>query len=76
MRVIDSRSHPSTRYQAYLLRMWQDSANDTLRFSLENATTRELYGFPDLETLISFLQRLAGDTVNQNPPENNGFNRE
>jgi hypothetical protein len=55
--------------------MWQDSANDTLRFSLENATTRELYGFPDLETLISFLQRLTGNTANQSLSEDNGFNK-
>lgn len=53
------------RYGAYLLRYWKvrsarPGQPSTWRFSLEEAGTGERRGFPDLETLVRFLERELG----------------
>ena len=45
-----------TQYQAYLLRLWQESPHTPWRASLQNATTGERHGFADLQRLFAFLQ--------------------
>lgn len=44
------------RYQAYLLRLWQESTHTPWRLSLQNARTGEKHGFADLEALCAFLR--------------------
>lgn len=51
------KSVPGNTYQAYLLRIWQDTPNSPRRFSLEHAGTGKRYGFADLESLFSFLNQ-------------------
>ncbi len=48
----------SSRYQSYLLRLWQVSerGRPAVRISLENTQTRERRGFTDLEALLAFLR--------------------
>lgn len=53
------------QYGAYLLRYWQVRSDrpgqpGTWRFSLEEAGTDERRGFPDLEALVAFLERVFG----------------
>ena len=49
-------TQPANPYQAYLLRLWYvREARDTWRVSLEDAQTRELRGFANLEELFAFL---------------------
>ena len=56
MGVKDSR-----KYYAYLLRFWQENADDEVgregwRFSLEDPRTRARHGFSDFESLLAFLR--------------------
>ena len=56
--------HPTPRYGAYLLRIWEVRNKDTQgapiwRFSLEPVHSRERLGFPDLESLMAFLRSLT-----------------
>jgi hypothetical protein len=48
-------------YRSYLLRMWrvQVEEGSDWRASLEEVQTGELYGFPNLVTLIDYLEGLA-----------------
>jgi hypothetical protein len=47
-------------YRSYVLRFWQERSDQpTLtvwRFSLEDPSTDERYGFPDLQALIEWLR--------------------
>ncbi len=47
-----------SRYQSYLLRLWQvsEGGRPAIRISLENTQTRERLGFRDLEALLAFLK--------------------
>ncbi len=47
-----------SRYQSYLLRLWQvsEGGRPALRISLENTQTRERHGFTDLESMLAFLR--------------------
>ncbi len=47
-----------SRYQSYLLRLWQvsEGGSPAIRISLENTQTRERRGFTDLEALLAFLR--------------------
>jgi len=49
-------NQPANPYQAYLLRLWHArETRDVWRVSLEDARTRELRGFANLEELFEFL---------------------
>lgn len=55
---------PVPQYGAYVLRFWETrsqipEAAPVWRFSLEAIHTRERRGFPDLESLVAFLQTLT-----------------
>ncbi len=49
----------SYRYQAYLLRCWQETSAGvtTWRFSVEVVRTGEWHGFASLEAVMDFLRR-------------------
>lgn len=58
---------PVPHYGAYVLRFWETrsqspEAAPVWRFSLEAIHTRERRGFPDLESLVTFLQSLTRGT--------------
>lgn len=50
-------------YLSYLLRLWMvKSAGETLwRASLESSLTGDRLGFPDLEALFLYLERITQD---------------
>jgi len=43
-------------YHSFLLRLWRESEQGPWRASLERVATGERYGFPDLASLMAFLQ--------------------
>ena len=43
-------------YRSFLLRLWRESEHGTWRASLESVTTGERQGFPDLPSLLAYLQ--------------------
>lgn len=45
-------------YQAYLLRLWRETADLSYRATLENPHTGKRHGFANLAQLIAFLQEL------------------
>ena len=55
-------------YIAYLLRLWQEQRNAELvwRFSLEDAHTKERYGFSELELLFMFLRLKVKEENDEN----------
>ncbi len=63
-----------SRYQSYLLRLWQvsEGGRPALRISLENTQTRERRGFKDLEALLVFLKETDQETseISEEPPQN------
>lgn len=55
-------------YQAYLLRLWRDSAQGSWRASLEAPDRSETLAFPDLEALFAFvLTQTAYDEPTDRP---------
>ncbi|MEI8164780.1 MAG: hypothetical protein WCG26_00310 [Chloroflexales bacterium] len=49
------------QYRVYLLRCWQERSQkersrSSWRFALEDPETRQRHGFPDLNSLTTFLQ--------------------
>ncbi len=44
------------RYQAYLVRLWQDSAHGPWRATLQSVQTGEKLLFADLEQLFAFVR--------------------
>jgi hypothetical protein len=46
---------PAPTYHSFLLRLWRESEQGGWRASLENVTTGERQGFPDLASLFAFL---------------------
>ena len=55
----------SPRYEAYLLRFWEELQPDDnlprlFRFSLEDPHTGKRHGFPTLEGLIAFIREEIG----------------
>ena len=43
-------------YHSYLLRLWRESEHGPWRVSLESVMTGERHGFPNLPSLLDFLQ--------------------
>jgi hypothetical protein len=60
-------------YRSYVLRFWQERSDQppltVWRFSLEDPSTDERYGFPNLQTLVEWLraemakQQQSGDDL-------------
>lgn len=48
------------RYQAYLLRLWQERSNGPWRATLEDPRRGRRYGFGSLEELVAFLEGTTG----------------
>ncbi|MCB9418989.1 MAG: hypothetical protein H6667_04255 [Ardenticatenaceae bacterium] len=59
----------SPHYQAYLLRLWRETADLPWRATLENPHTGQRHGFADLSHLIAFFQQLD-DFLNSEEMEN------
>ncbi|MGB9620720.1 MAG: hypothetical protein ACPL7K_09930 [Armatimonadota bacterium] len=64
---------PVPRYGAYVLRIWEVRSQDpnaepVWRFSLEPVHSRERRGFPDLESLMAYLQSLTRSHSVQETP--------
>ena len=57
------------QYLSYLLRLWAvKSAGETYwRASLENPTTGNRQGFPNLEALFTYLEWVAQDPSSEKP---------
>lgn len=55
--MLDNRGRGESprRYQAYLLRLWQEEPDRPWRASLQEAGTDRRRGFSDLERLLAFL---------------------
>lgn len=51
---------PPQRYRAYMLRLWQESPGQPWRASLQDASTQQRHGFPDLDQLLTFLHAQTG----------------
>ena len=68
-------SDGSSRYRAYLLRLWQTSGGGpaTWRASLEDPRTHERRGFPDLERLFAFLARQTERESGDRPDGGEGW---
>jgi hypothetical protein len=49
----------STRYAAFILRMWREGDRACWRASLQAASSAERRGFPDMEHLVAYLLRLT-----------------
>ena len=46
----------SSMYLSFLLRLWRESEHGAWRASLENVLTGERRGFPNLASLLAFLE--------------------
>jgi hypothetical protein len=54
--VTREKSGVPPSYHSYLLRVWRESEYGAWRASLEGVTTGERHGFPNLPSLLAFLQ--------------------
>ena len=45
-----------SHYQAYLLRLWQETPHTPWRVSLQSTVDNERFGFSSLESLFAFLE--------------------
>ncbi len=50
---------PANSYQAYLLRLWQESPDSRWRFTLEDPHTNERHAFSGVEVFIQFLMEMT-----------------
>lgn len=58
--------HHSLRYQAYLVRFWQEGAATTWRASAQHVQSGETFRFADIGQLFAFLQaRLLNATESE-----------
>jgi hypothetical protein len=57
------------RYQAYLLRLWQERPQTPWRASLQDAVTGKRRGFADLQSLFDFLAACAKEATQQSRNE-------
>ncbi len=46
-------------YQAYLLRLWQESPDGIWRFTLEDPHTKERHAFSGVDVFIQFLLEMT-----------------
>ena len=54
--VTREKSGVPPSYYSYLLRVWRESEYGAWRASLESVTTGERHGFPNLASLLGYLQ--------------------
>lgn len=52
----------STRYQAYLLRLWREGEQGNWRAILQDAHSETQRGFASLQSLFDFLTEATGET--------------
>lgn len=52
----------STRYQAYLLRLWREGEQGSWRAVLQDAHSETQRGFASLQSLFDFLTEATGET--------------
>jgi hypothetical protein len=57
------------RYQAYLLRLWQERPQTPWRASLQDAATGKRRGFADLQSLFDFLAARTKEATQQSRNE-------
>ena len=50
-------------YQSYLLRLWRDNPGSKWRASLEATNTTHKHTFPNLATLVAYLEETMGEKV-------------
>jgi subtilisin-like proprotein convertase family protein len=55
---------PANSYQAFLLRLWQESPDGIWRITLEDPHTKERHAFNGMEVFIRFLMEM---TKTENP---------
>jgi hypothetical protein len=56
MSLANDTDSTSSMYLSFLLRLWRESEHGAWRASLENVTTGERRGFPNLASLFAFLE--------------------
>jgi hypothetical protein len=56
-------------YQAYLLRLWREEADLPFRAMLEDPHTGQRHGFANLAQLVTFLQQLDADSMDESSSE-------
>ena len=66
--------HQAPQHHAYVLRFWETRSLPpdpprTWRFSLEGLRTDEAHKFPDLDSLVSFLQARLGQNGSEQRPD-------
>ena len=54
-----SAAQPANSYQAYLLRLWQESPDGRWRFTLEDPHTNKRHAFNGVEVFIQFLMEMT-----------------
>lgn len=52
-----------SKYQAYLLRMWQEGEHTSWRVTVQNPHTGEYRSFSSLTALVSFLEQRTGEKL-------------
>lgn len=67
MSLEHSQRKPLGKYAAYLIRMWQDSAQAPWRASAQSAQSGEIVLFACLDDLFEFLE--AQTTAEPPPPD-------
>lgn len=50
---------PANSYQAFLLRLWQESPDSRWRFTLEDPHTNERHAFNGVEVFIQFMMEMT-----------------
>ena len=65
--MINNRGQPD--YQAYLLRLWRETADLPYRATLEDPHTGERHGFANVSQLIVFLQQIDETAPNETSGE-------
>jgi hypothetical protein len=50
-------------YRSFLLRLWRESEHSAWRASMESVMTGERHGFPNLASLLAFLQAECQESV-------------
>ena len=48
-------NQPSTKYQSYVLRLWQDSPHLLWHASIQSVQTSDILHFADIDALFHFL---------------------
>jgi hypothetical protein len=52
-------SKKTTRYQAYVLRLWQEMPHESWRIMVQTIPTEECQSFANLESLFAYLYQMT-----------------